>query len=514
MDKRKLGITLVCAIALVVAVSIALMLTLFTFVDGHFYPKNAPALDLREQVLTAEAFEEISAAMPDCYILWNIPFQGGYLVSSETDLTLTSLTEADVDTLNYATALKTVDGTGCTDYALLAQLQQRHPGAKVCYNMTISGQECDQDTRELKLKGLNQEDAKKLSCLLNLEALEITGCTDYALLNELQQAHPEWNLRYTVALGQEEFFWDSKDVQVTGAEYDQIASALAVMPALENLNLINPVSQGADLVSLRESYPDVTITWQVEIYGQTVTDDITELDLSGIAVDSCEEVEALVACLPNLEKLIMSDCGIDSPTMAAFRERQRENYKVVWTVYLGKKCVVRTDDTYFMPIKQGEYYFLDQYSEELKYCEDMVCLDLGHHKIHNIDFVAYMPHLKYLIIAHTEVQDVSPIVNCQELVYLEVDWSTIRSYEPIAQLKSLEDLNLNETFCDITPILSMTWLKNLWAPGRSYAIQQQLIEALPDTHLQLSKQNAPGEGWRNLPNYYAMRDYLGMYYMS
>lgn len=514
MDKRKLGITLSCSIAVIAVAAIVLMLTLIIFVDGHFYPKSATALDLREQPLTAQSFDRITQALPDCYVLWNIPFQGGYLVSSETDLTVTTLTEEDVAALDYATALKTVDGTACTDYAQLAHLQQRHPNAKVLYTMTVSGQECDQDTRQLKLEGLTQEDAQKLPCLLKLDSLSITGCTDYALLTELQQAHPEWNLDYTVALGQEEFPWDSKDVRAVGAEYNQIVSALEIMPALENLNLVNPASQGGELVALRESYPQVNITWQVEIYGLTVNDDITELDLSGIQVESCEEVEALVACLPNLEKLIMSDCGIDSPTMAAFRERQRENYKVVWTVYLGKKCVVRTDETYFMPIKQGEYYFLDQYSEELKYCEDMVCIDLGHHKIHNIDFVAYMPHLKYLIIAHTEVQDVSPIVNCQELVYLEVDWSTIRSYEPIAQLKNLEDLNLNETFCNITPILSMTWLKNLWAPGRSYSIQQQLIEALPDTHLQLSNQNPPGEGWRNLPNYYAMRDYLGMYYMK
>ncbi len=210
----------------------------------------------------------------------------------------------------------------------------------------------------------------------------------------------------------------------------------------------------------------------------------------------------------------MSDCGIDNETMAAFRERQRENYKVVWTVYLSDKAKARTDDIYFMPIQQGEYYLLDQHTENLKYCEDMICIDVGHHAIHNIDFVSYMPNLKYLIIAHTEVQDVSPIVNCQELIYLEVDWSTIRDYTPITKLKKLEDLNLNQTWCDLTPITEMTWLKNLWIPGRGYRWGQMLTEALPNTRVQYQKGNAPGEGWRNLQNYYDMRDILGMEYMK
>ena len=41
-------------------------------------------------------------------------------------------------------------------------------------------------------------------------------------------------------------------------------------------------------------------------------------------------VESLANLLPNLQKLIMSDCGIDNETMADFRERARDRYKVVW----------------------------------------------------------------------------------------------------------------------------------------------------------------------------------------
>lgn len=514
MNTKKLTILLVSAIALLLVAVVAVGAVTLVYVGGGFYPKNAQALDLRERELTVEDFEALTEKMPDCYMLWNVPFRGGKLESNTQSITLTSVTAEDVAALDYLTELRDVDATGCTDYALLRELQNRHPNATVRYQMTISGVTCDQDTESLALQGLSQEDGALLSYLPKLQKVAVSDCEDYAFLRQLQEANPQWNLTYTVALGDKTVAWDTQSLDAENLTYEDVANALAGLPNLQTLTLRNPDAQGQELLALREAYPDVDIHWQVELYGQTVTDETTELDISGNQISTCEEVEAAVACLPNLEKLIMSDCGIDSETMAAFRERQRDNYKVVWTVYLGSKCKVRTDDTYFMPIKQGEYYFQDSYSHDLMYCEDMVCIDLGHHKIHNIDFVAYMPHLKYLIIAHTEVQHVDPIVNCQELIYLEVDWSTIRDYTPIAQLKNLEDLNLNETYCDITPILSMTWLKNLWAPGRSYTVRQQLIEALPNTHLQLTDQAPAGEGWRNLQNYYDMRDCLGMYYMD
>ena len=40
-----------------------------------------------------------------------------------------------------------------------------------------------------------------------------------------------------------------------------------------------------------------------------------------------------------------------------------------------------------------------------------------------------------------------------------------------------------------------------------------VTEALPNTRLVLAEPTPEGEGWRNLPNYYAMRDLLGMPYM-
>lgn len=512
--QKKSRILIILAAIVLLAAGAVFLLTQYVFADGKLYSRSSQELDLRGTGLTAESYRSLAEKLPDCRILWDVPFQGGTLPSDTRELTVTSLTDEDVAALSHLTELATVHGEGCADYAQLARLQEEHPEAAVLYRVNISGKDRDPDTTELTLTELTAQDAANLAYLPKLGSVSVSGCTDYALLQQLQAEHPEWNLRYTVALGGEEFDADAASVQVQGATAEELSQALTGLTELQDLYILNPKADHTQLQQLRTDYPGVEIRWAVELYGQTVTEDVVELDISGAQVASCEEVEQLVACLPKLEKLIMSDCGIDSETMAQFRERQRENYKVVWTVYLSDKCKARTDDIYFMPIQQGEYYLKDEHTEELKYCEDMICIDVGHHMIHNIDFVAYMPHLKYLILAHTGVRDVSPIVNCQELVYLEVDWSEIRDYTPIKELKALEDLNLTETYCDITPILEMTWLKNLWAPGRSYSVRQQLEEALPNTHLQLNKKAPAGEGWRDLPNYFAQRDILGMHYMK
>lgn len=307
MNTKKLTILLVSAIALLLVAVVAVGAVTLVYVGGGFYPKNAQALDLRERELTVEDFEALTEKMPDCYMLWNVPFRGGKLESNTQSITLTSVTAEDVAALDYLTELRDVDATGCTDYALLRELQNRHPNATVRYQMTISGVTCDQDTESLALQGLSQEDGALLSYLPKLQKVAVSDCEDYAFLRQLQEANPQWNLTYTVALGDKTVAWDTQSLDAENLTYEDVASALAGLPNLQTLTLRNPDAQGQELLALREAYPDVDIHWQVELYGQTVTDETTELDISGNQVSSCEEVEAAVACLPNLEKLIMSD---------------------------------------------------------------------------------------------------------------------------------------------------------------------------------------------------------------
>jgi len=144
----------------------------------------------------------------------------------------------------------------------------------------------------------------------------------------------------------------------------------------------------------------------------------------------------------------------------------------------------------------------------------MVCLDVGHMTLTDISFVEYMPKLKYLILAWTEVKYIEPIRSCKNLVFLELDNSTIRDLSPLVDCTALEDLNLGNTFCDVTPILEMTWLKNVYFILGSPASAYKVSQAIPTAHVVATGTATVGGGWRRLPNYYDMRDCLNMPYMN
>ena len=56
-------------------------------------------LDIRNTGLTVQQYEELHAALPDCDILWQVPFQGNVLDSDTEFLPVTSLDETDVGML-------------------------------------------------------------------------------------------------------------------------------------------------------------------------------------------------------------------------------------------------------------------------------------------------------------------------------------------------------------------------------------------------------------------------------
>ena len=168
-----------------------------------------------------------------------------------------------------------------------------------------------------------------------------------------------------------------------------------------------------------------------------------------------------------------------------------------------------------MPNHFGVGQLPDNYAYNLRYCEEMVCLDVGHMTLTDISFVEYMPDLKYLILAWTEVQYIEPIRSCKNLVFLELDHSCIRDLSPLVDCTALEDLNLGMTYCSVDPILEMIWLKNVYMILRGSA--GIVGQALPDTRVVTSADPdaaTVGYGWRRLPNYYAMRDCLNAPYMN
>lgn len=504
----------------------------YHIVGGKFYAKNTTVLNLLEEEIKPSRYDKLKEKMPDCEIQWNIPFQGGNLPNDVTEITITSLSEEDIALLDYARKLTTIQAEGCTDYETLAQLRQHRPEVEVNYRIVFSNGGHSWDAERLELSGITEGDISLLQYFPNLKAVVLTdGSNDPNMVEALKKAVEGSGLEFGLQFQGEMYTTREESVQVEGITDDGIAM-LQYFKNLKNIQLKNPTADPEKIFALEAQLSGVSVSWEVTLGDLHFDSQTAVVDLTTVEVKDLAEVEQKMQYLPNLKQVTFGLCGVDNPEwgnsrsklttspikneeLAAYRDRVREEYKVVWTVRLGPSIALRTDVDNFMPNHFGVGQLPDDYAYNLRYCEEMVCLDVGHMTLTDISFVEFMPNLKYLILAWTEVQYIEPIRTCKNLVFLELDNSCIRDLSPLVDCTALEDLNLGNTWCDITPVTKMPWLKNVYMILRGNA--GVVGAALPDTRVVTS--NDPdaatvGYGWRRLPNYYAMRDCLHAPYMN
>lgn len=528
---RKILTVLAILLTLVVA-GMLFILSNFHIIGFRLYPKDAAVLDLRKQEISVSQYEKIAEKMPATEIRWDVPFQGSLLAYDTEEVTVETLREQDVKTLCLLKDLKTVKAETCRDYPQLYSLHLLRPDVDVQYSIHFSGDSYAWDMKEIVLRAVTEEDIHLLEHFPNLETVALgAGTYDPRTVEALRGTVHNMGLEFGLVLGGKRYPDTAEKLELEDVTDGEL-ELLPYLHELKKLHLVNPAADPEAVFALPEAYPGADITWEVELGGETYGPETREVDLSQVVIKDLEEVEQRMAYLPKAEKLILGLCGIDEPKwgnsrtknlavstienelLADYRDRVREDYKVVWTVRLGPSIALRTDADNFMPNHYGVGQLPDSYAYNLRYCEDMVCLDVGHMTLTDISFVEYMPKLKYLILAWTEVQYIEPIRTCKNLVFLELDNSCIRDYSPLVDCTALEDLNIGKTFCDITPILEMTWLKNLYMIFGSGASAYKASQALPDTRVIATGNATVGGGWRRLQNYYDMRDCLGVPYMN
>lgn len=412
-------------------------------------------LDARNVPLTIEEYDALIAALPGCRILWNIPFQGAYLPEDTAELTLQTLSSADLPSIAYLPDLKTVHAESCPDYESLMALKAACPALEIHYTVTVGG-----------------------------------------------TAYPE----------------DTKVLTVENADEKEVRTALVYLPMLEQVTFTGTTPDNETIYQLRCDHPQVEFIWDLTVFGIETSSTATELILSGIQIADTSEVESVLKYFPKLSRVEMCDCGIPSEEMDALSKRWPD-IRFVWTVRIGRGTV-RTDITGYIPWKFGYsagFPLYDKDCTELKYCVDMLCLDLGHMKVSDLSFLEYMPKLKYLIVGELPCPDFSPITYCKELIYLEIFNVTFPNQEILLELPKLQDLNMGSTKVYGTGVLKqMTWLKRLWLAGTglTFGEYDELVAALPDTQVVMHIPHSTAGGWRQHQNYYDMRDLLGMFYME
>lgn len=388
--------------------------------------------------------------------------------------------------------------------------------------ITVGSISCDTHAQELTVTDANSAELEELLPRLpELQKLTLEGILpDATALIELQSRYPDVEFDFSLRIWGNTYNSDIRvlDLAGTDASIEELSLVIPLFRHLEELSVPGSSLTDADAMELSNSYPDILVRFELPLAGQRFATDSEEIDISGTTV-TIEEVEAVLPYFRNLQKLDMSFCGYSNEEMDALNQRHPE-VSIVWTLKIGE-ARTRTDAVYFYPAEVN-YYPTSAEMEQLKYCHDMIAVDIGHTRATDCEFLWYMPNVKYLILADTGITDITPVGNLKELIYLELFNLKIDDYSPLLNCTKLQDLNIGTTYADPEPLTKMTWLHNLqWHRSDQNPETKEdvlkLPEQLPDTHVELfprKKARNIGGPWRYIPNYYVFRDLIGATYFN
>ena len=520
---KKKVVTVLLVILLVLVLGIAGILgylwyrNTHVFIQGDVYPISATQIDLRQQQVTESYYLELQQALPDCDILWNVPFQNGYLSSDSQSVTVSSLTEEDAKILlQYFPELKVLDATsGGSDlnYSLLEKLAQGKPEWEVRYEIDLGGKRVAPEETELELYPEEYDPdilLNNLSYLRQLTSLTLhTPTMTEEAIAALREAFPEVSILATAEIFGREYDATTTELDLsamTDEDAEEVAQQLSRLPNLTYVNLNTESGLGTlskeGVKLLMEAAPNVVFDYAFDFFGETLSTAQEEVVLTNVKIGDENEGEIRLALdlLGNCQRFVLDNCRMSDEVMEQLRNDYRDRTKVVWRVWFGGgSCLTDVE------VIRCTYDLVDDNCHDLVYCEDVRFVDFGHNEwLDGCDFISGMVNLEYCILSGAPIKSLEPFANCKKLKFLEIAFCEyIDDLSPLANCESLEKLNISNTHAlDLSPLddLNLThFCARLNPSGKSRISaeeQARFLEKHPDCWSSFSGAQPYGVGWR------------------
>ena len=514
MKSNKLVIGLsISALILFVLLSATLGLVWFktnhVFVEKKAYPISAESLDLREEEISLAHYDSLHQQLPQCQILWNVPFQGGKIPSNTEKLELSGLTQEEADQiLRYFPDLKEITVTGVEDYVLLESLQASLPEVSVAYEVTLGSTSYPKDTEALALKAEDYDFellSRNLVHLPMVKTLQLKAPeVSMDQIQELQDAFPEIQITCTVEILGQEYTTDTTELDLSELTSDQVeatAGKLTALTGLQNVELNDKEGKSQlsmeDVKKLMDAAPEVKFHYTFDFYGVpiTTTDEEVKINNKKIGDEGEANVRLALDLMQNCKRFVIEHCRISNEVLAKIRDDYREKTKVVWRIYFGEGTSLTDAE-----VLRSTYNVTDDNCHDLRYLEDVRYMDIGHNEfLDNIPFVEGMKSLEVVIISGAPVHDLTPFTHCPNLRILEMaNCLYVPDLEPLKQCEKLEMLNISFTkISDLSPLddLKLTYLCGVQNKV-SAEEQERFMEAHPDCKSKFRGDVPYGKGWR------------------
>ena len=446
---------------------------------------TGPSAEITEEVSDVPEIDAVSEALEDIPsgpVSVEIGLSDGTVFSSASDTEILDITDSSLVSLlpDYSGEFTNLKNVNISDglefsYADIEAIKAAFPECEVNYRVIILGSEISADTVELDLSELQSEDVEEA-------ARELKKLPSLQRVNLMPEGI-------------------SFDTEAEGTDTDTVYKG--------NITI-------EDVGVLVASAPGAVFDYRFLLYGKEVStaDESIEFENVNIGDDGVQNIiRPILPSMGNLKYLKLDKCETTSEVMAQLRD-DFPDIKIVWRIYfssygdgpLGKvtyNCLTDTDHIW------ATGCVTDFYAQELKYCTDVVYLDMGHNCITNIDFVSFMPKLEVAVLSITWVEDISPLVSCPNLEYLEIFTSKVTDITPLASCTSLKHLNISN-LSEVTDIscLYELELERLYCTMSSIPQEQQdkFSELHPDCECEFGWVDPSKGHWRFIDGNYLNTD--------
>ena len=432
--------------------------------------------------------------------------------------TLSASTPEELLVLNQYPNLTDVDLSGSDCYSDIIAFIEENPNVTVTYDVQIGQERYPHTTVEILLEDGSYEVDQVVSALPFLTKLQTVSLPKTSLtadeLHNIKQAVPQALITYSVMLFEEEIPADSQSLDLSWLKPEHVEEAckiITLLPQLKNVCLIDESGLSAlsieDVSKLMDAVPEVSFEYSFELFGEqfTTEDERMEFVMTRIGNDGAQQIRQALNIMPKCSYLKVDRCGVDSEVMASIRE-DYPNVKVVWRIFFGKfNCLT---DEEMLRLTNG---LKDEHIEQLKYCNDVKYLDIGHDdELTDISFIKYMPKLEICIMSGSIVEDLSPFQDHQNIEFLELCFCMrIKDISPLANCPNLKYLNIS-----FTSVSDISATENL-PMGRFVAMglkidsasQAKFIQLHPDSLYRFEGQQCYGYAWRYDDYGYTFSDY-------
>ena len=355
-------------------------------------------------------------------------------------------------------------------------------------------------------------DLDALAVYENLQTLDLRGSSCYEAIESYIASHPQVKVTYDIQVGANRYSPDLAQLALNEGEYDfqELLENMKHLPKLETLDLPKTGLSAEQLQQITESYPNLAVSYTLELAGQELNAETTELDLSAMNPADLESLSNTLALLPNVQTVRLMTADGTSPFTPVDVKKIMDaapNASVLYTFELFGKTVSTTDERVeFKKVEIGNegipqirealdilpnctYFLMDtcgvdnEVMAQLRsdypntkvvwrvfwaFYHDLTDVEMIHCTCdltaENVEVLKYCTDVKYLDIGHnTKLKSIDFVNYMPKLEIAIVVDSQIPSVEPFANCPNLQWLEIVNcpNINDLSPLANCKNLKGL-----------------------------------------------------